>query len=80
MVATTETSRAELADAISIYGARGIKPPAMYAPAMVLALRTARLGSGGSRPNSKRIMKSIHWRGRCRRESTIGTASACVSP
>lgn len=40
------------------YGARGIRPPAMYETPIVAALRTARLGSGSSSPSSKRIMKS----------------------
>ena len=50
--------RARVAAEKMKYGASGISPPAMYAAAIVAALTMARLGSGLSRPNSKRIMKS----------------------
>ena len=63
-----------------MYGMSGIRPPAMYAPAMVTALRSARLGSGASRPSSKRIMKSTYAAGRWLRAATIGCASAAVRP
>src|SRR5579884_245079 len=57
-----------------------MNPPAMYAPAIVSALESARRGSGRSRPSSKRIMKSIQAAGRRRSASTTGAVSAADSP
>ena len=47
---------------------------------MVRALFQARLGSGGSRPNSKRIMKLTQSLGRLRSDSTTVEHSVSVSP
>ncbi len=42
----------------SMYGKSGSNPPITYEPPMRIALSGARRGSGFSKPNSKRIMKS----------------------
>ena len=55
-VTITEKESAVCARAETIYGASGVMPPPMYAPAMVRALVSARLGSGLSKPSSNRIM------------------------
>ena len=62
-VSTIENSRAVVtatrcAYTETMYGARGIKPPATYEAEIVNALTKARFGSGFSKPNSNRIIKS----------------------
>jgi hypothetical protein len=47
---------------------------------MVAALTSARFGSGASRPNSNRIMKSTHASGRARSALTTGAASSALTP
>src|SRR4030095_12017238 len=79
-VAIADTVNAVLAVDKSIYGPSGIKPPTIYAPAIVAALIMARLEAGFSSPNSNRIIKSPHASGRFRRASTIGWLSSSVRP
>ena len=57
-----------------------MKPPTMYAPAIVSALVSARLGSGVSSPSSNRIMKSTQAAGLALSARTIGSLSSAVSP
>lgn len=47
---------------------------------MVKALCHARIGLGGSSPNSKRIIKSVHCVGSARMAATRGAISSSFNP
>ena len=72
-VSATDAPSAAEAVANSMYGPRGIHPPAMYAPAMVSALTTTRRGAGGSSPHCERSchIPDLHM------ERSLGESGSC---
>ena len=57
-----------------------MNPPAMYETPIVEALRTARFGSGSSRPSSNRIMKSTQRFSSEVMAATIGSICRVLKP